>query len=403
MKKDFMFTCESVTEGHPDKLCDQISDAIVDRYLHQDPGARVVAECAVSNGILFVAVRHASCATVDIPETARQVIAQVGYDREDFDARNCTIMSSITEIQDPPSHEGDGRLLTEAQIERIPARNMSNAFGYACGHCAAGIPLPLRLAHKLARRLVTVRLEKLLPYLAPDGKTQVGVEFHNRMPSRIHSITVVASQYEGTDIAPQRLQRELEEAVIREAFADEELGLDRDTEIFVNPEGPFMVGGPSRHSGLTGRKTAIDTYGEFSRHSESALSGKDPSRIDRVGVYAARHAAKNVVAARLARECEVHLTYSIGRARPASIQVETFGSGGMPDDEIAALVAEVFDFRPAGIVRQFNLRNLPALGHGSFYRRLAAYGHVGRVDLAVPWEATDKAAALAERAGLAVV
>ncbi len=402
MKKDFMFTCESVTEGHPDKLCDQISDAIVDRYLHQDPYSRVVAECAVSNGILFVAVRYGSRATVDIPETARQVISQVGYHREDFDARNCTIISSITEIHDLPGPEGGERSLTEAQIDRIPARNMSNAFGYACGHCAAGIPLPLRLAHKLARRLASVRLEKLLPYLGSDGKTQVGVEFHNRMPRRIHSITIVASQHDGMDVHPERLNRELEEAVIREAFADEEIRLDRNTEIFINPEGPFIVGGPSRHSGLTGRKTAIDTYGEFSRHSESALSGKDPSRIDRVGVYAARHAAKNVVAAGLAEECEVHLTYCIGRARPASIQVETFGSGAIADEEIAALVGETFDFRPAGIVRQFNLRHLPAICHGSFYRRLAAYGHVGRTDFPVPWEATDKAAALAERAGVAV-
>jgi S-adenosylmethionine synthetase len=394
MKQDFMFTCESVTEGHPDKLCDQISDAIIDRFLQLDPLSRAVAECAVSKGILFVAVRYASHAAVDIPDIARKVIHQVGYDRADFNAESCTVMTDVAELPASEYVRADERSLNDDEIEAITAKNMTNAFGYACNQTRAMIPLPLWLAHKLARRLTAVRLQKQLSYLAPDGKTQVGVEFRNRRPYRIHSITLVASQSDLAAREPLTLRRDLEELVIKPAFLDEELRPDAGTLILVNPEGPFMTGGPSVHSGLTGRKNAIDTYGEYSRHSEAALSGKDPSRVDRVGAYVARYAAKNVVAAGLAQECEVHLTYSIGLTHPVSIQVETHSTGELSDDQIATLVTKHFDFRPAGIIRKFNLRDLPASFKGGFYRRLAAYGHVGRMDMSLPWELIDKAALL---------
>jgi S-adenosylmethionine synthetase len=396
MKRDFMFTCESVTEGHPDKLCDQISDALVDRYLQQDPCSRVVAECAVSNGILFVAVRHASRATVDVSETARQVISQAGYTENGFDARNCTIVTSIAEMERGASTACDERSLDDEGIERINASHTANAFGYACDHNPGGLPHPLWLAHKLARQIAKARTEPRLRHLGPDGKTQVGVEFVNRRPRRLHSITLMVGPQDGR--TPSELRADLLGAVIEPAFADEEIRPDAQTRIYVNPEGPWVVGGPSQHSGLTGRKTAIDTYGEYSRNSSAALSGKDPSRIDRVGVYAARHAARNVIAAALARECEVHLTYSIAQARPVSVQVDTLGTGLRPDHEIAELLGQVLDFRPAAIVRQFDLRRLPLLVKGGFYRRLAAYGHVGRVDLDAPWERADRVAELLESA-----
>ncbi len=394
MKRDFMFTSESVTEGHPDKLCDQIADAVVDRHLRQDPLSQVIAECAVSNGILFIASRFASEATVDIPEVARQVIRQVGYDREDFNAASCTVMTSLTEL--PRSGVRDERELSEAELDRIPARNMANVFGYACNQTPTLMPLPVWLAHKLARRLASARLQRQLAYLAPDGKTQVGVEYRDGRPHRIHSLTVVASQWGDSAVTPERLREELYELVIEPAFRDAPLSPDRATAIFVNPDGPLIGGGPATHSGLTGRKNAIDTYGEYCRQSESALSGKDPSRIDRVGAYAARYAAKNVVAAGLAEACEVQLTYSIGQARPVSIQVDTQGTGALSDEVIARRVQALFDFRPAGIIREFNLRELPSLYRGGFYHRLCAYGHVGRTDIGLPWERTDKAEDLGE-------
>jgi S-adenosylmethionine synthetase len=254
------------------------------------------------------------------------------------------------------------------------------------------MPLPIWLAHKLARRLSEVRRKDILSYLTPDGKTQVGVEFRNRKPYRIHSITVIASQNKASKPDLEKLQQDIRQTVIQPVFEDEAIKPDEGTRIFVNPDGSFVKGGPAVHSGLTGRKNAIDTYGEYAHHSGSALSGKDPIRIDRVGAYAARYAAKNIVAANLADECEVQLSYSIGLARPVSIQVETFGTGKISDEEITILLDRHFDFRLAGIVKQFNLRYLPALNKGVFYRKLAAYGHVGRVDLELPWEKTDKVA-----------
>src|SRR5579884_274345 len=390
MKNDFIFTSESVTEGHPDKLCDQISDAVVDHFLQQDPHSRVISECAVSTSIVFMAARFESQASIDFPNVARQVIRQIGYEQNAFDAKTCSIVTSLKEL--PPDSETmfDEHKLSEEEIERIPVRNQVTVFGFACNQTAALIPLPIWLAHRLARRLTSVRLQKILPYLAPDGKTQVGVEYQKRRPARIHSITLTASQNRASDPDLEKIRQEIREAVIQQVFSEEEIRPDERTRIFINPEGPFILGGPSVHSGLTGRKNAIDTYGEYSRQSGAALSGKDPTRIDRIGAYAARYAAKNIVASGAADECEVHLTYSIGLSRPVSVQVETFGTGRIPDEEIAARLEKQFDFRLAGIIRQFNLRQLPSLTKGGFYKKLAAYGHVGRMDMGLPWELTDK-------------
>ncbi len=392
MKQDYLFTSESVTEGHPDKLCDQIADAVVDHYLTQAPTARVVSECAVANGILFIATRHSAGVSVDVPDVARQVIRQVGYVGEDFNAENCTVMTSLSELAPPDGL--DERELDDAAIDALPARNMANVFGFACDQTPALMPLPIWLAHKLARRLAAARLQHRLPSLGPDGKVQVGVRYGGGRPCAIHSLTLVASQIHGREMATERLRDALYEHVVAPAFLDEPLVPDRTTQVFINPDGVFIDGGPLTHSGLTGRKNAIDTYGEYARQSESALSGKDPGRIDRVGAYAARHAAKNVVAAGLASMCEVQLSYSIGQSRPVSVQVDTHHSGTLDDAEIAARIARVFDFRPAGIVRRFNLRHLPRLHKGGFYRRLAAYGQVGRMDLGLPWERTEQAATL---------
>lgn len=394
MKKDFMFTSESVTEGHPDKLCDIISDAIVDHVLQKDPYANIIAECAVSTAIVFIAARFATSARVDYANVARQVISQVDYDERAFNAKTCSVITSLTEVSPDGRPLVDERTLSEEAIERILARNQVTVFGFACNQTAAFMPLPIWLAHRLARKLVAVRLQKTLDYLAPDGKTQVGIEYCDGRPSRVHSITIIASQKRtaakgGPDA--KRLEDDIRETVLNPVFQDEEIKPDAHTRIFVNPDGPFIGGGPAIHSGLTGRKNAIDTYGEYARLSGAALSGKDPSRIDRIGAYAARYAAKNVVAAGLATSCEVQLSYSIGFSRPVSIQVETFGTGKVSDERIADIIENNFDFRPAGIIRHFNLRYLPLEIKGGFYRKLAAYGHVGRMDIGLPWELTDKA------------
>jgi S-adenosylmethionine synthetase len=403
MKNDFVFTSESVTEGHPDKLCDQISDAIVDHFLRQDPQARVIAECAASTAILFIAARFDARASVDFPAIARLVIDRIGYDQPGFNSRSSSVVTSLKELPAEQDGRFDESCLSEDQIDRIPVRNQVTVFGFACNQTPVLMPLPIWLAHRLARQLTMVRRSKQLSYLAPDGKTQVGIEYHQRRASRIHSITVIASQDApatsgGPDL--EQLQDDLRATVVDPVFQDEALKPDNATEIFINPDGPFIQGGPAVHAGLTGRKNAIDTYGEYARHSGAALSGKDPTRIDRIGAYVARYAAKNVVAAGLAEECEVQLSYSIGQARPVSIQVETFGTGVIADDAICELVARHCDFRLAGIMRQFRLRSLPAQIEGGFYEQLAAYGHLGREDLLVPWEATDKADALRSDAGI---
>jgi S-adenosylmethionine synthetase len=390
MKKDFVFSSASVTEGHPDKLCDQISDAIVDHFLEQAPLSRVIAECAVSSSIVFIAARFASDAVVDFPNIARKVIQRVGYDQADFNPKTCSILTSLQEMPADDWCCFDEHKLSDEEIEGIHARDQATVFGFACNQTPELMPLPVCLAHELARQYTLARRQKRLPYLAPEAKIDVGIEYRNRSPYRLHSITITASQNKSSEPDLARLREEIARMVITPVFEGRGLRPDDQTEIYVNPEGRYLFGGPSVHSGLTGRKNGIDTYGEYARQSSAALSGKDPLRIDRVGVYAARYAAKNLVAAGLADECEVQLSYSIGRSRPVSIQIETFGTGKVPDDDLAALLDQHFDFRLAAIVRAFDLRNLPAKHKGAFYQRLAVYGHVGRMDLELPWETTDK-------------
>jgi S-adenosylmethionine synthetase len=392
MKRDFVFTSESVTEGHPDKLCDQVSDAIIDHFLDLDPYARVRAECAVATSILFIAARFASETKGDVAHIARKAISRIGYLEPDFDARTCSILTSLQEYPPDADIYFNEHKLSDQEIDKIHVRQHANVFGFACNHTPSLMPLPIRQAHKLAFQIDKVRKEKLIPYLSPDAKTQVGVEYRNRRPYRFRSVTVIVSSTKaaGGSVPPSRVHDDIMEAVIKPVFAREEMRPDKNTQIFINPVEHLLVGGPTVHSGLTGRKSDVDTYGEFGRHGGSALSGKDPLRIDRVGAYAARYAAKNVVAAGLAEECEVQLCYTIGLARPVSILVETFGTGARSDDDLTLLVKKHFDFRLAGILKAFDCRNLPSLYKGKFYRPLAVYGHMGRDDLTLPWEATDK-------------
>lgn len=395
MIQDFMFNSESVTEGHPDKLCDQISDAVVDHFLSQDPRARIRAECAISGSIVFIAARFGSSANIDFSRIARKIITRVGYDRPDFNPQTCSILTSPQVLPIDPSRQFDENQLSDAEIEKIAARNQVTLFGFACDHTPQRMPLPISLAHRLTRKLTDLRHQRVLPYLMPDGKVQVGVEFHKRKPKRIHSVTVTAEQREKDKPSQKALRRDINEALIEPVFQNEEIGIDNKTRITINPDGVF-IGGPTHHSGLTGRKNAVDTYGEYARLSEKALSGKDPMRIDRVGAYAARYVAKNIVAAGLADECEVMLSYSIGLTRPVSMQISTYNNSRVSEEEIAARVERHFDFRLAGILRRFQLRYLPALHTDGFYQRLAAHGHCGRVDLELPWEKTDLAEALRE-------
>lgn len=397
MKRNFIHTSESVTEGHPDKLCDQISDAIVDRFLERDYGSRVIAECAVSLSVVFIAARFSSRIKVDFPNVARKVLRRIGYVDHEFNFKTCSILTSLKEIAADQEFVFEEAQITDDDIDRMPASDQVTIFGFACNQSPTLIPLPIWLAHKLARQLSVVRLENILPYLAPDGTTQVGVEYRDQVPYRIHSITINSSQKDRSYPDLNVLRDDIREAVVNAAFKDEPIAPDANTQILINPYGPLKLGGPSVHSGLTGRKNAIDTYGGYSRNGGSALSGKDPLRIDRVAAYAARYAAKNVVAAGLADECEVQLSYSIGQPQPVSFQIETRGTGMMSDDEIAALVGRHFDFRLGAIIRQFNLRKLPMEYKRGFYRRLAAYGHFGRTDMDLPWEATDKVEVLNPR------
>jgi S-adenosylmethionine synthetase len=394
MSDDFIFTSESVTTGHPDKLCDQVSDAIVDHFLSQDRNASIVAECAVASGVLFISAHYASKGGLAIPDVARAVIRGVGYPRAVFDADACTIMTSFMDHTERDYREVDLETLDDEALGRITAKDQVTVFGYACDQTEALMPLPVTIAHALTRKLDDPKLEKELPYLLPDAKVQVGVEFRNNRPVRIHSVAVETSQREGSAPGRDRLESDLIHGVITPVLAEQTISADGDTHYFINPEGPVIGGGPAVHSGLTGRKTGIDTYGEYARHSGAALSGKDPMRIDRVGAYAARYAAKNAVAAGLAAECEVQLSYSIGSPGPVSLRVRSFGSGTIDDDEIARRLQEHFDFRIGAIVRDLRLRRLPGDHPDGFYRRLAAYGHMGRTDLDVPWERTDRAGQL---------
>jgi S-adenosylmethionine synthetase len=393
MSNNFIFTSESVTSGHPDKLCDQVSDAIVDHFLNQDPDSRIVAECAVASGVMFISAHYASQARLDIPDIARHVIRNVGYTKEVFDADACTIMTSFMDHTATDYIPLDLDSMDSAAIDLIPGRQQVSVFGYACDQTPALMPLPIWLAHRLADRLDSSKVASKLPYLLPDGETQVGVEYRDGNPARIHSITLVAMQAATDAVELEQLREDIRKQVVDPVFKKEKLGPDENTRIFINPGGARVGGGPAVHSGLTGRKTGIDTYGGFARHSGAALSGKDPMRIDRVGAYIARYAAKNVVAAGMARECEVQLSYSVGVASPVSLRVRTFGTGNFDDDAITARLQQVIDFRLGGIVRDLQLKKLPEVSKGGF-GTLAVYGHMGRTDLDMPWERTDRADAL---------
>ncbi len=397
MARDFVFVSESVTEGHPDKLCDQISDAIVDHLLAADPLARVSAECAVARGVVFLAVRYAATASPDLAELARHVIAEVGYDDGDFNATDCSVMTSITPLPHSERYAIDERQLSDTQLDRLAAREPVTVFGYACRDTPVLMPMPLHLAHRLARRLALLRLGRQLPWLSPDGKTQVAVRYRDGRPHGIHSITLQAGCLPAAP-PPAEVRDLLYAAAVQPVLEQEGLALETAERLFVNPDASLVPGGPALHAGLTGRKGAIDTYGEFARHGGGALSGKDPGRIDRSGAYAARHAAKVLVAAGLADRCEVMLSYAIGIAHPISVQVESFGTGAVSDDALAQALQDTLDLRVGAIVRRFNLRHLSA-HRGGFYRRLAAYGQVGRTDLGLPWEQVHEVADLRLAAG----
>ena len=389
MKKVF-FTSESVTEGHPDKICDQISDAVLDAMLEQDENSRVACETVVTTGMIMCMGEITTKAKVDIPKIARQVVKEIGYDRAKygFDCHTCSVLTTIDE-QSPDIAMGVNEAY-EYREENGENDGLSNGagdqgimFGYACNETPELMPLPISLAHKLALKLTDVRKDGTLRYLRPDGKSQVTVEYHDDKAVRVDAV-VVSSQH-SADISLDQLRRDIEEYVIR-AVIPAEL-MDENTKIFINPTGRFVVGGPQGDSGLTGRKIIVDTYGGYSRHGGGAFSGKDPSKVDRSAAYAARYIAKNVVAAGLADKCEVQLSYAIGVAKPISILVDTFGTGKVDEAAISEAVAKTFDLRPSAIVNMLELKKPQ-------YRQLAAYGHMGREDLGVAWERTDKAETL---------
>lgn len=382
------FTSESVTEGHPDKICDQISDAVLDAILAQDPTGRVACETTASTGLIHIMGEISTSCYVDIPKIARQVIREIGYDRAKygFDCDTCGIITSIDE-QSGDIALGVDRALEakEAGIteEDNGAGDQGMMFGFACDDTPELMPMPISLAHKLAKRLAQVRKDGTMPYLRPDGKTQVTIEYEDDRPVAVE--TIVVSNQHSPDVPMEQLRADIKREVI-DAIVPKEL-MRPETKIFINPTGRFVIGGPQGDSGLTGRKIIVDTYGGMGRHGGGAFSGKDPTKVDRSAAYAARYVAKNIVAAKLARKCEVQLAYAIGVAKPVSINVNTFGTGKVADEVLEQAVEKVFDLRPTAIIRSLDLRR-------PIYRKLAAYGHMGREDLGVNWEKTDKVDAL---------
>ncbi len=384
----YLFTSESVTEGHPDKICDQISDAVLDAILEKDPDGRVACETAVTTGMVLVMGEISTKCYVDIPKIAREVIRDIGYDRAKFgfDCDTCGIITSIDE-QSGDIALGVDRALEakEAGIteEDNGAGDQGMMFGFACDDTPELMPMPISLAHKLAKRLAQVRKDGTMPYLRPDGKTQVTIEYEDDRPVAVE--TIVVSNQHSPDVPMEQLRADIKREVI-DAIVPKEL-MRPETKIFINPTGRFVIGGPQGDSGLTGRKIIVDTYGGMGRHGGGAFSGKDPTKVDRSAAYAARYVAKNIVAAKLARKCEVQLAYAIGVAKPVSINVNTFGTGKVADEVLEQAVEKVFDLRPTAIIRSLDLRR-------PIYRKLAAYGHMGREDLGVSWEKTDKVDAL---------
>ncbi len=376
-----LFTSESVTEGHPDKICDQISDAILDAILAQDASARVACETTCTTGMVSVMGEITTTGYVDIPKIAREVVLDIGYDRAKygFDGTTCAVITSIDE-QSPDIAQG---VDVSGDDKSTGAGDQGMMFGYACVETPELMPLPISLAHRLAKKLTDVRKDGTLSYLRPDGKTQVTVEYENDIPKRID--TIVISTQHSAEVELSTIREDMKQYVIA-PIIDASM-MDENTKIFVNPTGRFVVGGPQGDSGLTGRKIIVDTYGGYARHGGGAFSGKDPTKVDRSAAYASRWVAKNIVAAKLAKRCEIQLAYAIGVAKPVSVMVDTFGTGVVSDEIIADIVNEVFDLRPAAIIEALDLRK-------PIYRQLAAYGHMGREDLGVLWEKTDKAEAL---------
>lgn len=393
-----LFTSESVTEGHPDKICDQISDAILDAILSEDPNARVACETTVTTGLVLVAGEITTSAYVDIQKVVRETVREIGYTRAKygFDSETSAVLTAIDEQSADIAMGVDQALearegsMSDDDIEAIGAGDQGLMFGFACNETPELMPLPISLAHKLARRLALVRKDEILSYLRPDGKTQVTVEYdENNKPLRID--TIVISTQHHPEVTLEQIQRNLKEHVINPVVPAELI--DENTKYFINPTGRFVIGGPQGDAGLTGRKIIVDTYGGYARHGGGAFSGKDATKVDRSAAYAARYVAKNIVAAGLADRCEVQLAYAIGVAQPVSIAIDTFGTGTVEESKMVEMVRELFDLRPAGIIKMLDLRR-------PIYKQTAAYGHFGRTDIDVPWEKTDKAAALKEKAGV---
>lgn len=382
LNKQF-FTSESVTEGHPDKICDQISDAVLDAILAQDPDARVACETCCTTGMVMIMGEISTSCYVDIPSIARNVVLEIGYDRAKygFDGTTCSVLTSIDEQSKDIALGVDHSLETkEGGEENNGAGDQGMMFGYACDETPEYMPMPISLAHRLARRLSEVRKNGTLEYLRPDGKTQVTVEYENDRPKRVDTI-VISTQHSDT-VSLDTIREDLKKHVI-DVIVDADM-MDAETKVYINPTGRFVIGGPQGDSGLTGRKIIVDTYGGMARHGGGAFSGKDPTKVDRSAAYAARYVAKNIVAAGLARKCEIQLAYAIGVAQPVSVLADTFGTGVLPDEEIAEIVRKEFDLRPTAIIKTLDLRQ-------PIYRNLAAYGHFGRDDLQVKWESTEPA------------
>ena len=403
----YLFTSESVTEGHPDKICDQISDTILDALLLQDAHSRVAAEVVVNTGLVLITGEITSQAQVNYVDLARKKIAEIGYTNADngFSANSCSVLVALDE-QSPDIAQGvtqareQREKLSDDELDQIGAGDQGLMFGYACNETPELMPMPISLAHRMSRRLAAVRKTGELSYLRPDGKTQVSVIYEDGKPVGIDTI-LISTQHTETigqitegSAVQKKIKADIWENVVQPVFADINIKPDQDTRFLVNPTGKFVIGGPQGDSGLTGRKIIVDTYGGYSRHGGGAFSGKDPTKVDRSASYACRYVAKNIVAAGLAEKCEVQVSYAIGVARPVSIFVDTFGTGKIDEEELLKLVKDNFELRPAGILQTLNLRHLPAENGGRFYQNVAAYGHFGRADLELPWEKTDKSSLL---------